>query len=562
MRRRRVPRTTLALLLVVGALGLSGCEVAEPDQWRFDGDPLLQADEDLASITDAWREHLQATDRLRIVPESAACYFTIEAPRTVTDQVACGPALAADGRTVFERARIGSFYERDGKVALGLIEAPQKAFTPIPRDEAGTPVAADGTLIATDEDVTPPALPELAMGRVERLPSSPTDLVLMGTIMDDTLAQDEGRRQLPVSESTVVASFAVADPAHDSAIRWAAPAGTHLVVVSVMPYLGVAALAQKDLTVTIRPGASAEPVVVDLAAPPPDDGTGAASSSDAAPSTGPSDGGASSDGGGASDAGGAGADPGDLLLTMSEVDPATGEVIAVSGPVLARYVMAVPDGEHARLELTDGVHRASASSEPGDATSDFPGVHQVMSYGAHDLFPDSTATDSSAPNPGATGASGSLTVSASGTVHEPETEGGPRALSLPFEVFSSETSVSPGLVSWIDGGTPTAVYTSIDAELTDVELTVDQQPVPAAIDAHQTPSQDPSTARAGLLTAELPSATDGIIELTGTVRVTLSTPHQIDPAVATTVPPTTVLELPVTETFLVDESTTEGPRAW
>lgn len=123
---RRVAGLGLAGLLV---LPLAGCTVEGPGSWRYRGDPLLQAEKDLAAITEVWREHVRTERGPRALPADSACYLRISAPHDVDDEVVCGPLIVRGPR--WESASIASYYERDGKVALTLTGSPEDAFSPV-----------------------------------------------------------------------------------------------------------------------------------------------------------------------------------------------------------------------------------------------------------------------------------------------------------------------------------------------------------------------------------------------------------------------------------------------
>ncbi|MGP9695736.1 hypothetical protein ACT3TZ_14105 [Brachybacterium sp. AOP25-B2-12] len=315
---RRIVGLGLAGLLV---LPLAGCTVEGPGSWRYRGDPLLQAEKDLAAITEVWREHVRTERGPRALPADSACYLRISAPHDVDDEVVCGPLIVRGPR--WESASIASYYERDGKVALTLTGSPEDAFSPVADAELGAVRAADGT--APDSTATPiaPVLPTLQPGEVR--PLAAVEDPGEDPFEDPDPDHDDGFRLIDATDRFLVARLRPVDPssADNAAIDVVAPEGHRLMVVEVTD-LSADPTTQDQVvptTLTIRAGDDAAPQVVEV--------PGAT-----APGT--------SDG--------------------NTEDPARG-----------RWVAAVPAGQEVHLDLSDGDHVASAGSAPGDLTNDFPG---------------------------------------------------------------------------------------------------------------------------------------------------------------------------------------------
>lgn len=282
-----------------------------PAEWTFHDEPLLRADKDLAAITASWREHVADVATPATVADDAGCYLRVEAPHAVRDEVVCGPVRYEGGGTEWEAAQIASYYARDGRVALGLVEPPGTAFETLrgapPRDLR----AADGTQPDREPVLPAPQLPVLPPGELAVEPA-PGDVVAM--LGEDDPSADDGFRMLTIGEDSVLLAFAAADRSLTPPVRHRPPPGHRLVAVTLLSLPPDTARNGRPLHASLRPGDDAPAI---------------------------------------------------------PLDPST---LTPDGQEIVRVLVAVPEGREAHVDITDGTHHATAGSGAGDARSDVPPV--------------------------------------------------------------------------------------------------------------------------------------------------------------------------------------------
>lgn len=494
-------RAAILVLAAVATLPLAGCSVEGPGQWRYRGDLLLQVDKDLAAMTGTWREHVRAERGALALPDGAACYLRISAPHDVDDEVVCGPLLGPQPR--WESAAIAGYYSRDGKVALGLTAAPEKAFSPVEDSRLGALRAADGS--APDLDAAPvaPSLPALAPGQVRSLQVD-DDEVETDVFEDPDPDEDDGYRLIDATDHLLRVRLHEVDPAADAAlgIDVVAPPGCRLLVVEVMDLNGVNLTSPDEgsgvpVSLSIRGGADLTPQEVELPAGVP----GAAS---------------------------AGADGSTSLFGDGTVPPP------------ARWVVAVPDGDEASVEITDGVHAARAGSAPGDLTNDFP---SVVSYDG-----DPTILPAPGDAPGE-GLRGDVAVQSWVEIQRNQRpEDGPSPVRAEISTFDPTESGS-GPLRWYRDGRPIAGYTATALTVLDPSVELDGVTYPATVD----PEVD-GVDGFPVVRTQIPLAPESEAPLTlrGTLRIEVSAPIAVtgpgyDGTLPDGVPATGVVELPFTQ---------------
>lgn len=433
---RHASPSRIAAALAVVALVLTGCSVEGPETWTYRGQPLLRAGEDLAAMTETWREHVTGGSRIVNLPDGAGCYFRIAAPHAVEDVVACGPLRYGDAPVTWEEADIAGYYERDGKVALGLSGDPGTAFRAVDAGRLGELRAADGTEPAHGDTLPAPRLPELAPGEIRQLPvvGRAPDL---SSFEDPDPTRDDGYRVIQAGQSVFVVRFStVTGGAKDVEVM--PPPGQRLVVVEVTDisaWTGGSDAAPAEgssaLSLSLIAGDAAPPQVIAL------------------PEV----------------AGDAGTPP----RTVS-IDAGTGQRIRGDSEIrTSRWVLAVPQGEEAHLTAADGNHLASASSRPGDATSDFPQAESAS--GASGIVPVGPGSLDEGLD-GNIGFSSQLTL-----VRTVDADDGPSQVELTLSTYDptqgQDASPSAPPLRWYRGGVAIAGYQGSTVTLRDASFEVD-----------------------------------------------------------------------------------------
>lgn len=523
-RSRLARRTTLLLCTAVLALPLAGCTVEGPEAWRYHGDPLLQAEADLTIMTTTWRDQVRTARGARALPADSACYLRISAPHDVDDEIVCGPLLGDGAR--WESARIAGYYERDGKVALGMIEAPEGAFSDVADRDLGTLRAADGSAPDTDADPVAPDLPALAPGEVRALSDGP-DGGAVWNGDDPDPARDDGYRVIDAGSQAYLVRLRPADPAVEPEVDVTAPAGSRLMVVEAFQLWD-------NLQQRPEPEATAGPLVMTVRG---------------------------GDAGEAHEVELPGASEG---APQVQVDPETGgQTITLragsdprwEGP---RWIIAVPDGQEVQVEVTDGSHRAHAGSAPGDVSSDFP---RLETYTGEVQLVSTAAADGQ-------GLGGSFSLAPSLQLQRNlRPQDGPSHAEVTVQTYDPSAAPDGGAaepLQWYRDGQPIAEYTSSTATIVDPVLELDGRPT--ATKAAPDPSMPTQAIHADV---QIAPGAEPVLTIRGTLRTVLSEPSAVagpgyDGTVPDGVPEETVLETLFVLELPVSAAAAGGPdlAAW
>lgn len=161
-------RTARGRTAVIGALAavlvVSGCSGPTSD-WRFQGKPLHEVEESLATMTETWRSAMTSEGVEVAIPEDAGCYLQVADDELVGEELLCGPmAFMGAEATQWVVAPLSAMQTKDDSVRLVLDEEP--AWDLGTANPNSVPVDAEGTEADLEQQVEPPSAPPAEMGQV------------------------------------------------------------------------------------------------------------------------------------------------------------------------------------------------------------------------------------------------------------------------------------------------------------------------------------------------------------------------------------------------------------
>lgn len=161
---RTVRRRTVTIGALVAALVVAGCS-GPTSEWRFQGKPLHEVEESLATMTETWRSAMTSEGVEVSIPEDAGCYLQVAEDELVGEELLCGPmAFMGAEETQWAVAPLTAMQTKDDSVRLVLDQEP--AWDLGTANPNSVPVDAEGAEADLGQQVEPPSAPPAEVGQV------------------------------------------------------------------------------------------------------------------------------------------------------------------------------------------------------------------------------------------------------------------------------------------------------------------------------------------------------------------------------------------------------------
>ncbi len=161
---RTAHRRNVAIGAMAAVLVLAGCS-GPTSAWRFQGKPLQEVEESLATMSETWRSAMTSEGVEVAIPEDAGCYLQVADDELVGEEILCGPmAFMGAEETQWAVAPLSAMQTKDDTVRLVLEDEP--AWDLGTANPNSIPVDAAGTEADLDQQIEPPSAPPAEVGQV------------------------------------------------------------------------------------------------------------------------------------------------------------------------------------------------------------------------------------------------------------------------------------------------------------------------------------------------------------------------------------------------------------